>query len=98
MKNKFGILTGLMVLLILILSFGWSTAAQTTDGYTITWWTIDGGGGTSTTSGYTLSGSIGQPIVGEISGGGYTLTSGFWAGVPDSSVQFFQIYLPLLTR
>jgi hypothetical protein len=61
--------------------------------YTITWWTIDGGGGSSTGGGYTLSGTVGQPDAGVLSGGSYTLTGGFW-GV---DVQRF-IYLPLIFR
>ena len=41
--------------------------------YAITWWTVDGGGGTSAGGGYTLSGTIGQPDAGIMTGGGYTL-------------------------
>src|SRR5688572_28809517 len=49
----------------------------------LTWSTIDGGGGTSSGGGFTLSGSIGQPDAGTMSGGGFTLSGGFWsAGGP----------------
>ncbi len=57
-------------------------------GYDLSWYTIDGGGGTSTGGGYTLSGTIGQPdaSVTPMTGGNYTLVGGFWpgaaAGVP----------------
>ena len=48
----------------------------------ITWYTIDGGGGTSGGGGYTLSGTIGQPDAGAaMTGGSYTLVGGFWPGV-----------------
>lgn len=47
--------------------------------YTIDWHTIDGGGGTSTSGGYSLSGTIGQPDAGQMSGGGYSLAGGFWS-------------------
>jgi hypothetical protein len=47
--------------------------------YSIDWWTIDGGGGTSAGGAFTLSGTIGQPDAGVMSGGAYTLTGGFWA-------------------
>ncbi|MCC6951151.1 MAG: hypothetical protein IT433_06860 [Phycisphaerales bacterium] len=47
---------------------------------TIDWYTIDGGGGTSTGGTYTLSGTIGQPDAGVMSGGTYTLSGGFWVG------------------
>ena len=49
-------------------------------GPTIDWWTIDGGGGTSTGGGFAVSGTIGQPDAGPVlSGGTFQLTGGFWA-------------------
>ena len=53
--------------------------------FAIDWFTIDGGGGTSSGGSYTLSGTIGQPDAGRLSGGGFTLDGGFWGGV--SAVQ-----------
>ena len=53
-------------------------SAQT---YSIDWFTIDGGGGTSSGGQYTLSGTIGQPDAGTLAGGNYTLDGGFWGGV-----------------
>ena len=49
--------------------------------YAIDWYTIDGGGGTSSGGTYTLSGTIGQPDAGTLSGGNYTLQGGFWPGL-----------------
>src|SRR6476659_694984 len=49
--------------------------------YSIDWFTIDGGGGTSSGGPYTLSGTIGQPDAGNLAGGNYTLIGGFWGGV-----------------
>src|SRR5882724_2984149 len=49
--------------------------------YSIDWFTIDGGGGTSSGGQYTLSGTIGQPDAGTMSGGNFTLDGGFWGGV-----------------
>lgn len=49
--------------------------------YSIDWFTIDGGGGTSSGGNYTLSGTIGQPDVGSLNGGNYSLQGGFWPGV-----------------
>ena len=46
--------------------------------YKIAWFTMDGGGGTSTGSGFTLTGTIGQPDAGAMSGGHFTLVGGFW--------------------
>ena len=48
--------------------------------YTIDWYKIAGGGGTSTGSVYSISGTIGQPDAsGAMTGGSYSLTGGFWA-------------------
>src|ERR1044071_1961748 len=49
--------------------------------YKIDWYTIDGGGGTSSGGPYSLSGTIGQPDAGILSGGNYVLQGGFWGGV-----------------
>jgi len=57
-------------------------SAQT---YSIDWFSVDGGGGTSSGGPYTLSGTIGQPDAGTMSGGTYSLTGGFWSIV--SAVQ-----------
>jgi hypothetical protein len=46
--------------------------------YSIDWFTIDGGGGTSTGGVYSISGTIGQPDAGRLSGGNFTLDGGFW--------------------
>jgi hypothetical protein len=61
--------------------------------YSIDWSTVDGGGGTSTNGQYALSGTIGQPDAGIISGGNYTLQEGFWGVV--AAVQ--SLGAPLLT-
>jgi hypothetical protein len=48
--------------------------------YSIDWFTIDGGGGTSTGGVYLVSGTIGQPDAGgPMTNGQYSVTGGFWA-------------------
>ena len=48
--------------------------------YSIDWYKIAGGGGTSTGGTYTVSGTIGQPDAGgPMFGGNYSVTGGFWA-------------------
>ena len=84
-----------LVLLLIVFVSGMALASAS---YDISWWTVDGGGGTSTGNGYTLNGTLGQPDAGTLStGGGYILASGFWHGgvavLPNTS-----IYLPLLVR
>lgn len=46
--------------------------------YSIDWYTIDGGGGTSTGGVYSVTGTIGQPDAGTMSGGNFMLQGGFW--------------------
>ena len=50
--------------------------------YHIDWYTIDGGGGTSSGGPYTLAGTIGQPDADWCAGGVYELPGGFWPGAP----------------
>ncbi len=75
MKNFFSI-----VALVAGLIFPSAVQAQN---YRINWYTIGGGGGSSTgTSGtntYSISGTIGQPATATMSGGNYSLTGGFWS-------------------
>ena len=48
--------------------------------YSLDWHTIDGGGGGTSTGGvYSVSGTIGQPDAGLMSGSGYSLDGGFWS-------------------
>jgi hypothetical protein len=48
--------------------------------YSINWYKIAGGGGTSAAGVYSVNGTIGQPDAGgAMAGGGYSLTSGFWS-------------------
>jgi hypothetical protein len=64
-------------------------------GYSIDWWTVDGGGGNASAGGgYSLDGTIGQLDAGGTSTDGtYTLNSGFWVGEP-----VYSIFLPLVMR
>jgi hypothetical protein len=77
------VLTGLLMLGSLLLT-GIVQAHELTQGYDLSWHTIDGGGYTwSEGGGYTLGGTVGQPDAGAApSGGGYVLTGGFWVGGP----------------
>ena len=57
--------------------FAWNATAQS---YSIDWYKIAGGGGTSTNGAYQVTGTIGQPDAsGAMSGGSYSLTGGFWS-------------------
>jgi hypothetical protein len=64
--------------------------------YSIGWYSISGGGGSSAGGPFTLSGTIGQPDTATMSGGVFTLEGGFWSvvttvpapGVPALSVSW----------
>jgi hypothetical protein len=57
-----------------------STSTSRAQSYGIDWFTVDGGGGTSTGGVYSISGTIGQPDAGPaMTGGNYALTGGFWS-------------------
>src|ERR1035438_10279088 len=60
------------------LAFALMAIAARAQNYTVDWFSLDGGGGTSTGGVYTVSGTIGQPDAGHLSGGSYTLDGGFW--------------------
>jgi len=64
------------LLLLLLLSL--AVPGVYAQNYSIDWFTIDGGGGTSTGGVFSVSGTIGQPDAGHMSGGNYTLDGGFW--------------------
>jgi hypothetical protein len=48
--------------------------------FEIRWSTIDGGGGTSTGGAFSISGTIGQPDAGTLSGGVFEVRGGYWTG------------------
>jgi hypothetical protein len=59
-----------------IILYGASIHAQN---FAIDWYAIGGGGGASTGGAYQVSGTIGQPDAGAMSGGNYLLVGGFWS-------------------
>ena len=66
-----------MALPLLFLALALNASAQS---YSINWYKIAGGGGTSSGGQYSVSGTIGQPDASPaMTGGNYSLTGGFWA-------------------
>lgn len=90
--NKKQLGTALLALLLLV-GAAWANSPA---GYTSDWWTVDGGGGTWSSTGgqYVLNGTIGQPDACVWDNGGYTLTGGFWGG----GVAQYRVYLPLVLQ
>jgi hypothetical protein len=59
-----------------------SAIALAAHAFDLTWQTIDGGGGTSSSLDLTLTGTIGQADAAPIlSGGSFELQGGFWPGI-----------------
>ena len=63
------------------------------DVFSISWWTVDNGGGVSQSGQYQVKGTAGQPDAGISSGGTYKLSGGFWSGAV-----FYVTRLPIVTR
>jgi hypothetical protein len=70
---------------------------EATQAYELSWWTVDGGGGTSTSTGgnLELTGTIGQPDAGTATGSGsLTLVGGFWGAAGSG----YRIHLPTVIK
>jgi hypothetical protein len=90
MKKK---LLLLLYLIILVLGLTSPVLAETNATYDLSWWTVDSGGVTGSTSGnYTLSGTAGQPDAGSLSFGDYDLAGGFWQALLEK----LEVFLPLI--
>jgi hypothetical protein len=74
MRTLFNRLTGFTFMIWLA-----PVTSAFTQHYDIDWWTVDGGGATSSGGVYSVSGTIGQPDAVLMSGGNFTLAGGFWS-------------------
>ena len=66
---------------VLVLGVVAGAAAPARAQLAVNWYTIDGGGGTSSGGTFVVSGTIGQPDAGVMSGGIFVVNGGFWPGV-----------------
>jgi hypothetical protein len=79
LRHSFVIRHSSFVIALCLLPSAFCLCAQAQ--YSLDWFTIDGGGGTSTGGVYSISGTIGQPDAGVMSGGPFSLVGGFWGVV-----------------
>ncbi len=86
----------LFLLISILLTGAGALIAQTGGGYSLTWSTTDGGGGTVSGGNYTMSGTAGQPDAATLTGGNYTVAGGFWKGGSSSNQSF--VYLPMIIK
>lgn len=71
-----------MAVAVLVLTTAFFASAGVPPTYEIVRSTIDGGGTTTSTGGdFELSGTIGQPDAGVLSGDGFEVSGGFWFGL-----------------
>ena len=85
-----------LLLLVIAVTLLGVVSASALGGYTLDWWTVDGGGAMFSSNGsYSLGGTIGQPDAGISTGGTYTLSGGFWGG---GAAAGHDLFLPLILR
>jgi hypothetical protein len=89
------LLAGLLAATLLA---AWPYALAQGGDYDLSWWTVEGGGGSLAAGGYALSGTLGQPDAGTWQGGDYQLLGGFWAGGALVAPEDYRVYLPLVLR
>ncbi len=82
------------VLLIVILATAGIVLASSTGDLAADWFRFGPGGVTYCTHRYTLASAIGQPMVGELTGGSYTLVSGVQMEATDCR----SIALPVILK
>jgi len=72
--------SGSFALPVLVVLFFMVASVLHAQSYSINWFKVSGGGGTSTGGAYQVSGTIGQHDAGgPMTGGNYSLTGGFWS-------------------
>ena len=76
-----------VVIIMLAMFMSYAAGAGEPPVLEIPWFTMDGGGGTSTGDEFIVSGTIGQPDAGKMSGGGFEISGGFWSSPAVPEVQ-----------
>ncbi len=87
----------LILALVLVLSLVVVGLALANGSIELPRWALSGGASNSVGGDVTLRATLGQPVVGAISGGDVTLGQGFWHGgeLPEG---LYGIYLPIVLR
>ena len=88
-----------LILLGLLVLAGARAVGAAPSAFDLSWWTVDGGGGSLAGGSYSLSGTIGQPDAGALAGGAYTLSGGFWSALPSAPPPAgWKLMLPVVVR
>ncbi|HFQ95330.1 MAG TPA: hypothetical protein ENK30_02035 [Anaerolineae bacterium] len=80
MKPPSFFLTGALVALLALVVLGAAALAQSSMSFDLSWHSVDGGGGESSSASYQLSGAIGQADAGSHASASFKLTGGFLQG------------------
>lgn len=95
-KTRRSVLVLMTICLLLLTIWTMGLASDDlTDSMSISWWTVDGGGGASAGGPYTLRGTAGQSDAGRLSGGDFALNGGFWRALGETLLELF---LPVVTK
>jgi hypothetical protein len=84
----------LILALVLALFLAAAGVALANDGIELPRRVLGGGASDAAVGGTTLRATLGQPVVGGVSGGDVTLGQGFWGGTTPG----YNIHLPLVIR
>lgn len=75
----------LVVALALCLVLAGTAMAMSSASYNLPWEVLSGGGGSTSSTSYWLSGTAGQPVTGISHSASYRMESGFWTGSAPSA-------------
>ena len=89
-----------MMLTVMLASAIIAAPGSPDGGLSLSWWTVDAGGGSSKGGVFALSGTVGQPDAGAMQGGSFTLSGGFWNSARSgiSGRSGYVHYLPVVRR
>ena len=85
----------IFIITVVLLLLAVSMVTAVTSIYNLSWSTVDGGGGISSSEAYVLMGTIGQADAGPASHGEFSLSGGFLGG-GDLSNQ--KLFLPVVIK
>ena len=89
MRKRYWIASIVVLLLVLMSAIN----VLATDGTVMDWWVVASGGGPSSSGSVTMNSTLGQPLVGQSSGGSVSLSAGYWTTIVE-----YITNLPLVLR
>lgn len=84
----------LTMLLLALLVLSPASLAQAS--FSGAWWTVDGGGGQSSSNDFSLNAVAGQPDAGAMTGGRFSLQGGFFPSAMSEAAE--KTFLPVVRK